>query len=50
MARLYGDEDFSYPVIEELRGTRGNSRKISSSRLTILALCHPRSIRRVEVG
>ena len=28
----------------------GNSRKISSSRLAILALCHPRSIRLVEVG
>ena len=30
--------------------TVGNSRIINSSRVVILALCHPRSIRRVEVG
>ena len=30
--------------------TKGNSRKIRSSRRLILALCHPSYVRRVEVG
>jgi hypothetical protein len=33
-----------------IRVTLGNTRKISSSRLAILASCHLRSLRRVEVG
>jgi hypothetical protein len=32
------------------RTSEGNSRRIRSSQLTILALCQPRSIRLVEVG
>ena len=32
------------------RTSNGNSRIISSSQLVILPLCHPRSIRRIEVG